>query len=146
VRELSPERLEREARVFTAALIGAEPTPYVIRQYARGHVSLPLAPAQGFNKVLLWVARGAPVLARCADAYARLFARRAILRRKLVLLLAILESSAPSDAAFASLRVSRAGVLLRLGATGIAAGVYTVLGLLILGPLHLLSRVAAGRV
>jgi hypothetical protein len=143
--ELSAERLEREARVFTAALIGDEPSAYVIRQYAHGHMSLPLAPAAGFERVLLFVARGGPYWTRAADAYARLFARRAILRRKLTLLIAILESTSPSDAAFAPIRSFPAGTVLRLALAGTGAVVFTVAGLVVLGPLHLLSRLAAGR-
>jgi hypothetical protein len=140
VTELSPERLGREARVFTAALIGGVPTPYVTRQYARGHVSLPLAPIQGFDGILLSVARAAPPLTRVADAYARLFARRSILRRKLALLLAVLESSAPSDEEFAPVAASRTGTLVRMAVSGIAASVFTATGVVFLGPLHLASR------
>jgi len=145
VPELSPERLAREARVFTAALIGGDPSPYVVRQYARGHVSLPLAPIQGFDVVLLGVARGGPALTRMADAYARLFVRRSILRRKLTLLLAILESAAPSEAEFAPVAASAAGTLVRLAVSGIAAATFSLAGVIILGPLHVASFVTAGR-
>ena len=139
--ELSPERLAREARIFTAALIGGDATPYVVRQYARGHVSLPLAPIQGFDATLIAVARAGPALTRMADAYARLFVRRSILRRKLTLLLAILESAAPSEAQFAPLPASAAGTLARLALSGIAAATFALAGVAILGPLHLASLV-----
>ena len=138
--------LEQEARVFTRALIGRDPSDYVLRQYARGHMALPLAPVQAFDRVLLRTARGAPWQARMADAWARRFAGTSILRRKLTLLLAILESSAPSDAEFAPVRASAFGVVLRLAAAGTAAVFYTSLSLLILGPAYLVHRVAAGRV
>lgn len=137
--------LEREAHVFTSLLIRARPSPYVVTQYARGHVSLPLAPVQGFDAVLMRVARGGPALARAADAYARIFARRAILRRKLTLLLAILESSAPSDESFAPIVAPVPAVLARLALAGTAAVFFAALGFVILGPLHVLSRLAAGR-
>lgn len=143
--DASPARLEREARVFTRALVGRDATPYVVRQYVRGHVSLPLAPVQGFDAVLMGVATSGAFFTRVADAYARLFARRAILRRKLVLLLAILESASPSDAEFAPLASSAAGVVLRLAVTGAAAALFAAVGIALVGPLHLLSRLAAGR-
>jgi hypothetical protein len=146
VTELSPQVLEREARIFTASLIGGAPSPYVIRQYARGHVSLPLAPVQGFDAVLMRVARGGPILARLADAYARLFARRAILRRKLTLLLAILESTAPSDERFAPIVAPVPVALARLMLAGLGAAFFAALGVAVLGPLHIVSRLAAGRV
>lgn len=143
--DASPERLQDEALTFTRALVGREASPYVVRQYIRAHVSLPLAPVQGFDAVLIGVATAAGVLTRAADAYARLFARRAILRRKLVLLLAILESTSPEDAEFAPVASSPAGTIAKLAVTGIAAVVYGVAGVVILGPLHLASRIAAGR-
>lgn len=139
-------RLEHEARTFTAALIGAVPVAYVVKQYARGHVSLPLAPVQGFDAVLMHVARGGPTLTRIADAYARLFARRAILRRKLTLLLAILESAPPTDGAFGPIVTSAPAVLARLALAGVAAVLFTAAGVVMIGPLHILSRLAAGRV
>ena len=76
---------------------------------------------------------------------ARLFARRAILRRKLTLLLAILESAAPSDAAFAPIVTPVPLALARLALAGAAAVLFAVAGVAILAPLHLLSRLAAGR-
>jgi hypothetical protein len=145
VTEVSPERLEREARIFTAALVGGTPTRYVMRQYARGHMSLPLAPIQGFDVFLVGVARGGPTLARAADAYARLFAKRSILRRKLALMLAILESTAPYDQRFNPVAASAAGTLVRMAFAGVAAAAFTVLGVAVLAPLHLVSLIAAGR-
>lgn len=135
--------LEREARVFTAALIGAAPASFVLETYVRGHASLPLSPQPGFDRALLSLARSGPLLARAADAYARIFARRAVLRRKLTLLVAILESSAPSDQAFAPIAASATGTLLRMAVAGCAAVGFTIAGVMLLGPLHLVSRLGA---
>ena len=137
-----PPALEREARVFTRALIGQVPTRYVIERYAAAHVALPLVPAAGFEKRLVALAATGPFCARLADAYARRFVTRATLRAKLATLLAILESAAPSDAAFAPVAASAAGVVLRLGVAGAAAALLSVLGLVIVGPVHLASRIA----
>jgi hypothetical protein len=131
--------------MFARALIGVQATPYVIRQYQRAHDSLPLAPVNGFNRVLMVVAASGPTLTRIADAYARIFARRAILRRKLVVMLAILESSTPADAAFKP-RGSGLGAWLALATAGIGAVLATVAGVILMGPLHIVSRIAAGRV
>ncbi len=142
----APADLAREARVFTAALVGAEASEYVVREYARGHNSLPLAPVQGFDAVLMRVALGGPHLTRLADAYARLLARRAILRRKLALMLAILESTEPTASAFTPLPSPAAMVLLRLFGLGAMSVAKTALAVAVIGPLHIASRLAAGRV
>ena len=76
-----------------------------------------------------------------ADAHARLFAPASALRRKLVLLLAILETSAP-----AFRRVDdpgprgTVGAWLRLAAIGGTAGLAAVLGSALLLPVQLVLR------
>jgi len=93
--------LERECDTFCRALIGrASPEP-VRAAYVRAHeagVILRDAPEQPtrFDEWLVRFARGGSSRTRLADSYAVLFARSTLLRRKLVLLLAILESTAPS--------------------------------------------------
>ena len=138
-------RLAQEAKIFSEALIGQPASDYVARQYARGHVALPLAPEQGFDAVLMRVARNGPLFARIADAYASRFAKRAILRRKLSLMLAILESSSPGDRAFTPIAASPAGVVFRLAAAGTVAIIFTLLGIAFVGPLHLASRLGSFR-
>ena len=142
----APADLAREARVFAAALIGGAASDYVMREYARGHNALPLAPVQGFDAVLLRVALGGPHLTRMADAYARVFARRAILRRKLALMLAILESTQPGAEAFAPRAAPATLVILRLAAIGAVSVGKTAVAVVLIGPLHIVSRIAAGRV
>ena len=65
--------LERECEVFTRLLTGQTPTEYVIRKYVDGHRARPdLAAVAGFERVLLGHAARGPVMARLADAYARI--------------------------------------------------------------------------
>jgi hypothetical protein len=91
--------LEQECRTFTRYLVRRDPTPYVIGKYAAAHTASPaMARAEGkassrFDVRLTAIARRHPVLAVMADAYARIFAPRGLLRKKLVLLLAIIETS-----------------------------------------------------
>jgi len=138
-------RLARETDVFARYLIGAPAGACAAERYAAGHAGLPpTCPAAG--RVLVGVAAVHPLLTRIADAYARLLAPRSLLRHKLVLLLAILESSAGSHAAFAPRPGSPLGVVFRLAATGAVFAVCLVAGIILLGPLHLISRVTgAGR-
>ena len=132
--------LAREADVFTAALVGAPAAPYVVREYVRGNEALALSPAPGFDSALVALARRGPRRARIADAYAGHFARRSTLRRKLALLVAILEVVPPSDRAFAPRPGSPLATALRLAATVAAALALALAGAVVLAPLQLASR------
>ncbi len=97
--------LARECQVFCRYLVGREPAEYVARKYAEAHGgagswSAPVpfesacrfAARDGFDAALLGVAARGPAWTSLADSYASMAARRSALRRKLVLLAAILES------------------------------------------------------
>ena len=94
--------LERECSVFCRYLCGEEPGDYVRAKYIAAHevgaVELPNAVTR-FDRALVAIARGGPVLARAMDSYSRVFANGGLLRRKLVLVLALLETKAPTDGA-----------------------------------------------
>ncbi|HEX5045192.1 MAG TPA: hypothetical protein VFV75_20015 [Candidatus Polarisedimenticolaceae bacterium] len=131
--------LEAECRRFTAYLLDAPPSPYVIACYVRAHrVTSAFEPRDRFDRVALRLAARTP---RLADAHARLFAPASALRRKLVLLLAILETSAP-----AFRRVDDPGpagaarAWLRLAWIGMAAGVAAAAGSALLLPVQLVLR------
>jgi NADH dehydrogenase len=88
--------LDAECRVFTQHLLGREPDAYVVSKYRAAHAEVPrLTAATPFDQTLVAFARVHPVAAHLADAYAAVFARNGVLRAKLVLLLAILETRAP---------------------------------------------------
>lgn len=131
--------LEAECRRFTAYLLDAPPSPYVIACYVRAHrLTAAFEPHDRFDRVALRLAVRTPGL---ADAHARLFAPASALRRKLVLLLAILETSAP-----AFRRVDDPGppgalvAWLRLAWIGAAAGAAALLGSALLLPVQLVLR------
>lgn len=136
--------LAREADVFARYLVGAPAGGYAAERYAAGHDALPTA-CRADGRALVRVAAAHPLLTRVADAYVRLFAPRSLLRHKLVLLLAILESSAGSHAAFEPRPASALGVVLRLAAAGTAFAACLVAGVILLGPLHLVTRLTGGR-
>jgi NADH dehydrogenase len=93
-------RLERECRVLAAHLLAAEPDAYIRRKYADAHFQLHgLSPVDRFERTLIQVAATHRTLTAMADAYARTFFPESVLRRKLVLLLALLESASPSSEA-----------------------------------------------
>ncbi len=94
--KVDPTLIEQECHVFTRFLVRAPATPYVRDKYLEAHrLSGTFVPAAGVDSALVTVARWSPAVTRVADAYARLCAPRGVLRRKLVLLLAILETSPP---------------------------------------------------
>jgi hypothetical protein len=104
--------LEAECAVLTRHLAGIAPSPYVVAQYLRAHEAGRYGPVRSVedeDDPLVLAARGGRVGARLADAWAAAFDREGPLRRKLVLLLALLESGRESD------------LLDRPGAGGIAA-------------------------
>jgi hypothetical protein len=85
---------QRECRIFFRYLCGEDPTSYISAKYSAAHRKVSIyASAPGFDDSLVRFAIRGPVFTRIADSYASLFAKRSTLRRKLILLLAILESS-----------------------------------------------------
>jgi hypothetical protein len=139
--------LERECRTFTRLLADAAATPLVVRKYVEAHRGRStFDAAEGFERTLVNAAARGPTIARAADAYARLVMRRGALRKKLVLLLAILETSSDFHGAIdRPARSSRAGALARLAWAGLAGTLAAVGGLVTFGTLHLVARARAGR-
>ena len=122
--------------MFTHYLADDEPTSYVIDCYRRLLSSADL-PDQTrgllIERTLLAFAREGVLPLRIADAYARFFRPRSLLRRRLVLLLAILENSAPTER---PLNAGADGSLMTIGAqlvlTLIASGLSLVAGVIVL--------------
>jgi hypothetical protein len=138
--------LERECRTFTRYLAGREASPYVVQKYCDAH-PVPLAsPADPFERRLMTVAQWHPVAALVADAYARFFAPYGPLRKKLVLLLAILETSPrffrELDRPPGGGRVAEA---LRVSARLLVFILALVVGVIVLLPVRLLTRRPDGR-
>jgi hypothetical protein len=132
-----------ECRTFGRYLADAEPTPYATECYLRLLSSADLpdqTSALLIERTLLAFAREGVLPLRIADAYARFFRPRSLLRRRLVLLLAILENSAPTER---PLNAGADGSLVTIGAqlalTFVASGLSLVAGVIAFGPIHLVS-------
>ena len=138
----APEVLAAECAVFTRHVLGVAPAPAVVEAYVRAHTASPRYRATtAFDLRLVTVARRGPLLARLADAHARLLDPAGLLRRKLVLLLALLETTPPHYRAIdAPLAASRPATVLALGARGVVAAAVAVLGLILFLPLRLTAR------
>ncbi len=137
---VSQESMEWECGVFTRYLLGCSPQSYVVQKYAEAHcVSAVFSTGNRFDYFLLRVANVHPLLSRMADSYARMFAPASLLRKKLVLLLAILETSAPSchsiDAVDGGGRVTLAA---RMMVRGVGFGLNVIAGAIIFLPFHMI--------
>src|SRR5215469_11013096 len=90
-------QLERECSVFTQYLCAFDPTPYVTEKYVDFHQRLGAAlGGDGFDQFLVRTAARSPFWTKIADSYARIFRPNSPLRKKLVLVLGLLECSPPS--------------------------------------------------
>jgi hypothetical protein len=135
--------IERECRVFTEHLIGQVPNSYVLRKYEEAHATTPFYVCMGaFDAFLVSVAGFHCKLAKLADCYARIFFPTALLRKKLILLLAILETSSPSFLAVEAVDGgSRAILIARLcGRLFVFTG-SLILAALLFAPMQILFRV-----
>lgn len=137
--------LTRESHVFCRYLLGVEPTPYLTERYLAAHRARPDSGVKPpFDVVLLRLAARSPIPTRVCDAYARIFAPRGLLRRKLSLLLAIAETSPELYRRVEAVDPGgRAALVVRL------IGQLTVwllavgAGVVLLAPVHLGSQIVA---
>ena len=142
------ELLSAECRAFSRYLIRQDPTDYVSRCYQAAWPTAAIPAGERAPLIdagLLALARRGRggVLTRIADAYARRFRPYAELRRRLILLLAILENSPGSAANLGAAREgSWLGSAARMGLTLLSGGGCLIAGMILLGPLHLLGRLA----
>src|SRR5262245_5353648 len=95
---LAEQELAQECRVFCRYLVGVEAAEDVVRAYQRAHdvSGLKLNAATPMDRALLQLASGGATMTRIADSFAAPIVPGGALRKKLVLLLAILESRGAS--------------------------------------------------
>ncbi len=99
--------LAAECEIFVQYLAGRGAPPDVVAGYQRAHEVSAVEPSGrslALDRALLQLARSGTFGARAADAYAAVFARDGALRRKLVLLVAILESRGDTASALDTAR------------------------------------------
>jgi len=135
----SPEAdgLRNECRLFTRYLLRQDPDSYVLDCY----VSLQPAALEGASPlalpdaVLLETGTSGLFRLRIADAYARVFRPRCLLRRKLILTFAILENSGRFHSCFTSgVSSSYPSALIRIAASMIGFGLALTASLFVVAP------------
>ena len=91
------ETLARECQTYCRYLVRRPPSEYISSKYAEYHHLHPDNDSERnlLDQVLLSVSRLHPFLTGVADSYAVWFRRSGVLRRKLVLMLALTEATPP---------------------------------------------------
>ena len=131
--------LHRECQVFFHHLCDLKMDPYIVAKYCEAHRKVPnYAASAGFDQLLVRFAAMAPSFTRMADSYSRFFAPRSTLRKKLILLVAILETS-PWGSAFLDTVDTESKLLLagRLLLQGMRFVANLALGMALLFPCYL---------
>jgi nucleoside-diphosphate-sugar epimerase len=145
VRVEGTPRIEKECQTFSTYLVGQAPSAYITERYAiaaQRHGLARDSEFSCFDRATLKMARGGRLLARWADAYCALFHPKGVLRRKLVLLAAILEHVAPTSDIFdrtESSNATRTG--LALVGYGAASALSLLLGALVLLPAKIFCEI-----
>jgi hypothetical protein len=133
--------LDRECLVFARYLTGRQPSAYAMTKYRDAHhrdARLGAGTAPRFDRLLVSLARAHGLGAWLVDAYTAVFFKPAIVRKKWVLLVAILESAAPTAEFFDVPETGgRLALLGRLAWRGVMFGAGLLVSLVLLLPLHL---------
>ncbi len=138
--------LNRECKLFSEYLIDLGPSDYVLRKYQEAHRLRPPSagrPVQRFDHILMRLALRHAFMLRLADTYSGLFYKEALLRRKLVLLLAILECSPGAFDRLDRPEVHAQPTLYRLLVIkGFALSATALLAVLLLAPIHVACKIS----
>ena len=134
--------LSKECELFTCYLINQNPNEYIKEKYCEAHAYLNICGNREsylFDNYLADVSRKSIFRVQIVDAYSRILFRKSIVRKKLILLMAILESCHPSHLYFDHPDFSyRAISYLKIFQEGFSFILLLFAALVILGPIHLL--------
>lgn len=137
------EPLAAEFAVFARYLGTRTPPPRAVAAYLRAHASVGES-GDRFDAWLVGFARRSAMACGLADSYARLVRPYGTLRRKLTLVLAVLESTPATHSDYDTPRPSTAAVAwLAMVALGTMWTFRTACAVACLAPLHLAARLAA---
>ena len=92
---LRPSDLEKECRIFCSYLLGKKANAYILDKYTDCHRRVDMSAKNEFDNFLVKKASKNTLLTKLCDSYSRFFYPRSLLRKKLIYLLAILETSSP---------------------------------------------------
>lgn len=140
--------LEHECVAFCRYLVARSPSAYVVDVYRDAHGRVRSLDESAVGSFDRWLARTAtrhPVMTRLADVYTAVFFRRALLREKWVLLLAILETSAATSVCFDLPDPGRRPrLMMRMARQALVFTGFVIFSAAVLWPVRLLFAVRAG--
>lgn len=135
--------LDRECLAFSAYLVNQRPSEYAMAKYREAHdVSriVQRSEERFLDRLLVNVSVAHPIGARLVDAYTAIFYKKSAVRRKWILLLAILESCSPTHKYFDGPDDGgRAWLVLRLLWQGIISILAFCLSVILFMPVHLIG-------
>jgi len=123
------EGLRTEARVLGRHLVGVEPAPELVERYVVAHASALTERPSARDAAWLAFALRNPRAVGPLDAALGLLRPRALPRRKLLLLTAILEATTTHAPVFLERRLPPARLVLALAWLGLVAGARLAVGL-----------------
>ncbi len=138
--------LTHECALLHRYLLGSAPSSYVVEKYATAHEHLPqlACTTSWFDGFLLSASRVHPVFLRLIQAYVRIFLPGALVRKKAVLLLAIVECCAPSLVSIQAARRRRPAVAILMSALTVSGfALELLLAAIIFAPIQLVSSMVA---
>ena len=142
--------IDVECRVFSRYLSGRLPDEYISRKYAEAFSpgrQLTRGVESGFENLLLRIAVLHPVCTRAADVYSRFFCSDSVARKRLVMLLAILETWAPASDRLDDINhIGKISFLSGLIIHGLISGVLLLLTVPVLLPVQVMSGSRDGKI
>ncbi len=127
-----PGDVQAEARLFSRYLLGRDPDPEVSARYADACGSLFGDESDARDAAVVAFARGHAWSLPFLDAACGLLDSRALLRRKLLLMLALLETVPGNADLFLARPTGRSALIARLAGHGLTSALKMAGGLLIL--------------
>ena len=116
--------LERECRSYARYLAGRPPSRYIVEKYRDFNQKIGLSAVHGYDRFLITVSARGPLWARLVDSYASFWRKDSVVRKKIVLTLALLECAPPTFEAMDRVPAGGwIGALLRLAGGAASYGV-----------------------
>lgn len=137
--------LRNECTVFCYYLINQTPNEYILEKYQDGHKKSDMSgnlESKHFDNLLIKFAKICPFFTKMVDVYTSRFFKSSLFRKKLVLLLAILESCAQTHHCLDFVDpFSKVVLIIRMFQKGLSFICTLLLSTIMFMPLHFLLRV-----
>jgi hypothetical protein len=131
---------ERQCRTYARHLSGRAPSRYIIEKYQDFHQKIGLANGDAFDEVLVSLSARGPFWVQLADCYTTFSCRNSVLRKKLIVTLALLEAAPPTFEILDSVPSGGClGALLRLGTGAFRYVLLSFLAAALLTPIRLFT-------